>query len=93
MFMGKTRVYDVVQAAAERVSGMTRSAVFSGIRTPALGSDVTTVRGAGQWLRVGLSVDDTTGLVRTVDGLSGQDAEALQAWLTPIVRSVGAQDC
>lgn len=34
---GKTRVYDVVQAAAERAPGMTRTAVFSGIRTPALG--------------------------------------------------------
>jgi len=91
VFMCKTRVYDVVQAAAERVPGMTRTAVFSDIRTPALGGDVTTVRCAGEWLSLGLSVDDTTGLVLTVDGLEGEDAESLQAWLTPIVKSVGAQ--
>ena len=31
--LSKTRVYDVVQAAAERVPGMTRTAVFSDIPT------------------------------------------------------------
>jgi len=89
--LSKTRVYGVVQAAAERVPGMTRTAVFTDIRTPALGGDVTTVRCAGAWLPLGLSVDDITGLVLTVDGLSGEDAELLQVWLTPIVTSVGAQ--
>lgn len=91
VFMSKTCVYDAVQAAAERVPGMQQSAVFAGIRTPALGSDVTTVRCAGAWLPLGLSVDDTTGLVLSVDDLSGEDADTLRAWLTPIVESVGAQ--
>jgi hypothetical protein len=91
VYMCKTGVYDAVQAAAERVPGMTQATVFSGMRTPALGGDVTTVRCAGKWLPLGLSVDDTTGLVLTVDGLPGEDAESLGAWLTPIVESVGAQ--
>jgi hypothetical protein len=91
VYMCKTRVYDAVQAAAERVPGMRRGAVFSEVRTPALGSDVTAVRCAGKWLLLGLSVDDTTGLVLTVDGLVGEDAQSLRDWLTPIVESVGAQ--
>jgi hypothetical protein len=84
-------VYDAVQAAAERVPGMRQGGVFAGIRTPALGGDVTTVRCGGKWLALGLSVDDTTGLVLTVDGLPGEDSETLRAWLTPIAESVGAQ--
>lgn len=91
VYMCKTSVYDAVQAAAERVPGMERGAVFGGMRTPALGGDVTTVRCAGEWLPLGLSVDDTTGLVLTVDGLPGEDTESLRAWLRPIAESVGAQ--
>ena len=91
VYMGKTSVYDAVQAAAERVPGMRQGGVFAGIRTPALGGDVTTVRCGGKWLALGLSVDDTTGLVLTVDGLPGEDSETLRAWLTPIAESVGAQ--
>lgn len=91
VYMCKTSVYDAVQAAAERVAGMRQGGVFAGIRTPALGGDVTTVRCAGQWLPLGLSVDDTTGLVLTVDSLPGEDTETLRAWLTPIAESVGAR--
>ena len=58
---------------------MRRAAVFNGVHTSALGGDITSVRCAGQWLPVGLSVDDTTGLVLTVDGLSSEDAETLWA--------------
>jgi len=91
VYLCKTSVYEAVQAAAERVPGMRHGGVFGGIRTPALGADVTTVRCGGKWLPLGLSVDDTTGLVLTVDGLPGEDTESLRAWLTPIVESVGAQ--
>jgi hypothetical protein len=90
VYMCKTSVYEAVQAAAERVPGMRQGEVFGGIRTPAVGADVTSVRCAGRWLPLGLSVDDTTGLVLTVDGLPAEDANALKTWLTPIVESVGA---
>jgi transposase-like protein len=72
VYLCKTSVYEAVQAAAERVPGMRQGGVFGGIRTPALGADVTTVRCGGKWLPLGLSVDDTTGLVLTVDGLAGR---------------------
>ena len=38
-----------------------------------------------------MTVDSVTGLVLTVDALSGEDAEGLQEWREPIVRSVGAE--
>lgn len=91
VYLCKSQVYAAVQAAAQRVPGMRREAVFDGLRTPALGSDVTSVRCRGQWLLLGLCVDDTSGLVLSVDGLSGEDGDSLQAWLRPIVSAVGAE--
>ena len=79
VYMSKTSVYEAVQAAAERVPGLKRREVFAGVRTPAMGGDVTSVKCNGEWLPLGLTVDDATGLVLTVDDLSGEDAETLQA--------------
>ena len=90
-YMCKSRVYDAVQAAAERVSGLKREKVFQGIRTPALGGDVTSVRCNGRWLPLGLTVDGTTGTVLTIDALSGEDTATLKTWLEPIATAVGAE--
>jgi hypothetical protein len=65
--------------------------VFEEVRTPALGGDVTSVKCNGHWLPLGLTVDDLTGLVLTVDELSGEDAQTLQDWLAPIAEQVGAE--
>ena len=89
--MCKSRVYDAVQATAQRVPGLKRQAVFQGIETPALGGDLTSVKVKGEWLSLGLTVDDTTGLVLTVDDLPGEDAETLRTWLEPIAKAVGAE--
>jgi Transposase IS66 family len=89
--LSKSQVYAVVQATAERVPGMQREVVFDALHTPALGSDVTSVRCHGQWLPLGLCVDDTNGLVLTVDALSGEDSDVLANWLTPIAQAVGAE--
>jgi len=43
------------------------------------------------WLPLGLTVDDLTGVVLTVDQLSGEDAQTLQDWLSPIAEQVGAE--
>jgi transposase-like protein len=90
VYMSKTSVYEAVQAAAERVPGLKRREVLAGVQTPAMGGDVTSVKCKGEWLPLGLTVDDTTGLVLTVDDLSGEDAEALQAWMAPIAQAVEA---
>ena len=91
VYLCKSRVYDVVRAAAGRVPGLKRERIFEGVQTPALGGDVTSVKCNGRWLPLGLSVDDTTGLVLTVDELPGEDAETLEAWLAPVAEAVGAQ--
>ena len=90
VYLSKTTVYEAVQAAAERVPGMKRQQVFGGLRTPAMGSDVTSVKVSGEWVPLGLAVDDINGLVLTVDELDGQDAASLKAWLAPIAEAVGA---
>lgn len=91
VYMCKTSVYEAVQAAAEQVPGMKRHEVFAGVRTPALGGDLTSVKCNGEWLPLGLAVDDTTGLVLTVDALSAEDADTLKEWLGPVAEAVEAE--
>ena len=90
VYMSKSSVYEAVQAAAEKVPGLKRNEVFAGLRTPALGGDLTSVKCNGEWLPLGLAVDDTTGLVLTVDVLSAEDAQTLKEWLDPIAKAVDA---
>jgi len=91
VYMCKTSVYEAVQAAAEEVPGMKRQEVFAGVQTPAVGGDLTSVKCHGEWLPLGLTVDDTSGLVLTVDALSAEDAETIKEWLAPIVEAVEAE--
>lgn len=70
---------------------MKREQVFESVRTPALGGDLTSVKVKGQWYPLGLTMDDTSGLVLTVDGLSGEDAATLEEWMGPIAEAVGAE--
>ncbi len=91
IYMCKSRVYDAVQAAAKQVPGLKREQVFEGVKTSALGADLTSVKVKGQWLTLGVTVDDLTGLALTIDDLDGEDAQTLEKWLKPIVESVGAQ--
>jgi len=91
VYMSKTSVYEEVQAAAEKVPGLKRDEVFGRLRTPALGGDLTSVKCNGEWLPLGLAVDDTTGLVLTVDELSSEDAETLKEWIEPIAKAVDAE--
>ena len=90
VYMAKSSIYEAVQAAAEKVPGMERREVFHGLRTPALGGDLTSVKCHGEWLQLGLAVDDLTGLVLSVDKLPAEDAESLKEWLQPVAEAVGA---
>jgi len=89
--LSKTQVYQTVQAVAARIPDLKRDQVFQGLKTKALGGDLTSVKCAGHWLHLGLSVDALTGLVLTIDELTTEDAKALQAWIDPIAKSVGAE--
>jgi hypothetical protein len=73
------------------VPGPKREQVFEGRKTAALLGDLTSVKCRGQWLHLGLSVDAQSLLVLTIDELSAEDAQALKAWIEPIVEQVGAQ--
>src|SRR5438270_13893683 len=89
--LSKTRVYETVQAVAARVPGLKREEVFQGVKTKALGGDLTSVKCAGQWLHLGLTVDSLSGLALTIDEVSAEDAATLKEWIDPIAASVGAQ--
>src|SRR5438270_5829658 len=60
--LSKTRVYQIVQAVAARVPGLKREEVFQGVKTKALGGDLTSVKCAGQWLHLGLTADSRAAL-------------------------------
>ena len=89
--LSKTQVYQTVQAVAARIPDLKRDQVFQGVKTKAIGGDLTSVKCAGHWLHLGLSVDALTGLVLTIDELVAEDAKALQEWIEPIAKSVGAE--
>lgn len=91
VYLAKSSIYEAVQAAAEKVPGLKRAQVFSQVKTPVLGADVTSVKCNGQWLPLGLSVDDLTGIVLSVDQLPAEDAVRLKAWLEPIAEAVEAE--
>jgi len=87
----KSRVYDAVQEVAKRVPGLTRDQVFAGVKTPALGGDLTSVKCKGEWLPLGVTVDPISGLALTIDALSAEDSKTLKEWIEPIAKSVDAQ--
>jgi transposase-like protein len=91
VYLCKSRVYDTVQAVAEQVPGLKREQVFEGVKTPAVGGDLTSVRCNGEWLTLGLMVDAINGFVLTLDGLEGEDAKTLKAWMEPVLDAVGAE--
>jgi transposase-like protein len=86
----KSRVYDAVQEASKRVPGLNREQVFAGVRTSALGADLTSVTCKGESLSLGITVDPISGLALTIDALSAEDAKTLKEWIEPIATSVGA---
>jgi transposase-like protein len=90
VFVSKTSVYRAVQAAGEVIPGMKRTEILSGYRTQAIGADITGVKCKGKWLPIGVIVDPINGLALSIDHLSGEDAQVLQAWIEPIADAVGA---
>ena len=90
-YQAKSSVYEAVQAAAERVPGLRQGVFFSGVRTAALGADLTSVRCNGQWLPLGLVVDDVAGTVLSIDLLEGEDAQVLLSWITPFAEAMEAE--
>lgn len=90
VFLSKTSVYRAVQAAGEALPGMKRTEIVSEYRTRAIGADLTYVKCKGKWLPLGVIVDPINGMVLSIDHLSGEDAQALQAWIEPIADAVGA---
>jgi len=84
VYLCKSRIYDAVQETAQRVPGLRRDHVFAGVKTPALGGDLTSVKCKGEWLPLGITVDPISGLALTIDALPAQDIKALQDWIEPI---------
>ena len=90
VYLCKSRIYDAVQEAAQRVPGLKRDQVFAGVRTPALGGDLRSVKCKGEWLPLGITVDPISGLALTIDALTAEESKTLTEWIEPIAKSVGA---
>jgi len=89
--LSKVAVYNVVQAAGAAVVGLRREAVLrGGGRVVALGMDLTSVRCAGQWLTVGVSVDAVHGTVLSLDLLPNGETATLTAWVADLAAVLGA---
>ena len=90
--LSKVAVYYAVQEAGAAVAGLRRDAVRrGGGRVVGLGADLTSVRCAGAWLTVGVSVDAVTGMALSIDVLPSADAATLTAWVTELADAIGAE--
>jgi hypothetical protein len=90
--LSKVAVDLAVQAAGSAVTGRRRTAVSrggGGVR--ALGVDLTSVKGNGEWLTVGVSVDAARGMVRSIDVLPDGEAATLSEWVGALAAAVGAE--
>lgn len=76
VYLCESRVYDAVQEAASRVPGLKRDQVFAGVKTPAFGGDLTSVKCKGEWLPLGITVDSISGLALTIDTLPAAEIKA-----------------
>jgi hypothetical protein len=68
--LGKTAVYEAVQAAGEKVTGLRRADVqvsTARLLVAALGADLTSVKCKGEWLTVGVTTDALAGTTLTID--------------------------
>ncbi len=90
--LSKVAVYYAVQEAGAAVAGLRREAVArGGGRVVALGVDLTSVRCAGQWLTVGVSVDAVRGTALSLDLLPNGEAATLTTWVTELAEALGAE--
>ena len=92
--LGKTAVYNAVQAAGEKVQGLRRDAVqvsLARLLVAALGADLTSVKCQGEWLTVGVMTDATSGTTLTIDILDNGEADTLQKWVQEVGEAVQAE--
>jgi transposase-like protein len=90
--LSKVAVYYAVQEAGAAVAGLRREAArHGGGRIAALGADLTSVRCAGAWLTVGVSVDAVQGTVLSLDLLPNGEAATLTAWIRDLAVVLGAE--
>jgi hypothetical protein len=90
--LSKVAVYYAVQEAGAAVAGLRREAVRrGGGRVVALGADLTTVRCAGQWLTVGVSVDAVRGTALSLDLLPNGETATLLGWVQELAAVLGAE--
>jgi transposase-like protein len=92
--LGKTAVYEAVQAAGEKVKGLRRDEVQvsrARLLVAALGADLTSVKCKGEWLTVGVTTDAVVGTTLTIDILANGEAETLQAWVEDVAEAVQAE--
>src|SRR3954470_21097438 len=89
--LSKVAVYNAVQEAGAAVAGLRREAVHrGGGRGGGLGGDLPSVRCAGEWLTLGLSVDAVRGTVLSLDLLPNGETATLAAWVQELADAIGA---
>lgn len=92
--LGKTAVYEAVQAAGQKVAGLRREEVrvsAARVLVAALGADLTSVKCKGEWLTVGVTTDAIAGTTLTIDLLENGEADTLRAWVKAVAEAVQAE--
>ena len=62
--------------ASHRLAGGASLSLLAGVKTPAFGGDLTSVKCKGEWLPLGITADSISGLALTIDALPAEDIKA-----------------
>ena len=62
--------------ASYRLAGGASLSLLAGVKPPAFGGDLTSVKCKGEWLPLGITADSISGLALTIDALPAEDIKA-----------------
>ena len=91
LYLGKSTVYRNVQEAGEGARQFQKAWRKSGQGIRVIGADLTQVKCKGETLTLGVAVDDTRGIMLSIEILEDETTESLAKWLKEVVEAVGAE--
>ena len=90
--LSHSTVYRNVQAAGQQVRRLkSHNLKQPSIKSRVVGGDLTYVECQGEQMVLGVAIDAEQGIVLDIELLDDEGAETIEAWLTPVLESVGAE--
>lgn len=91
-YLSHSTVYRNVQAAGKQVRRLKSSKMKQGNqKSRVVGGDLTYVECQGEQATIGVTIDVEQGILLDIELLDNEEADTIEAWLKPVLESVGAE--